>query len=248
MRIPMMRGTIDRRILINYRVDSKVLERFLPLPFRPKLVEGVGIAGICLIRLRHIRPRLLPKMLGISSENAAHRIAVVWEEAGQLREGVFIPRRDTSSRLNTLVGGQLFPGEHHHAKFHVREAGDRHFVQFDSDDRHSHVMVDGHAASQFNRNSAFHSLGEASDFFKAGSLGYSVTSIPGKFDGLELRTPTWQLEPFVVDRVESSFFDNQATFPFGAVEFECALLMKDVAHEWHGREPLCAWSMNSVAP
>jgi hypothetical protein len=103
MRIPMMRGTIDRRILINYRVDSKVLERFLPLPFRPKLAEGVGIAGICLIRLRHIRPRLLPKMLGISSENAAHRIAVVWEEAGQLREGVFIPRRDTSSLMRLAL-------------------------------------------------------------------------------------------------------------------------------------------------
>ena len=56
-----------------------------------------GMAGICLIRLRHIRPRVLPWWMGISSENAAHRIAVQWESEGQVREGVYVVRRDTSS-------------------------------------------------------------------------------------------------------------------------------------------------------
>src|SRR6201997_2099537 len=104
MRIPTMRGVIDRRILVNYRVDAAVLAKLLPAPFRPKLVGGFGVAGICLIRLKHIRPRFLPAWLGLSSENAAHRIAVEWEQGGQTREGVFIPRRDTSSRLNALAG------------------------------------------------------------------------------------------------------------------------------------------------
>ncbi len=60
MRIPVIRGVIDRRILVNYRVDPEVLARMLPAPFRPKLVNGTGMAGVCLIRLKHIRPRLLP--------------------------------------------------------------------------------------------------------------------------------------------------------------------------------------------
>ena len=79
MRIPVIRGTIDRRILINYRVDPAVLTKMLPRPFRPKLVNGMGMAGVCLIRLKQVRPRLLPGFLGISSENAAHRIAVEWK-------------------------------------------------------------------------------------------------------------------------------------------------------------------------
>ncbi len=110
MRIPIIRGLIDRRILVNFHVDPDVLAKVLPQPFRPKLVNGVGVAGVCLIRLKHIRPRFWPAMLGVSSENAAHRIAVQWEAGDELREGVYIPRRDTSSRLNSLVGGRLFPG------------------------------------------------------------------------------------------------------------------------------------------
>lgn len=240
MRIPVIQGLIERRILINFRVEPTTLERTLPLPFRPKLVNGMGMAGICLIRLRHIRPRLLPKMLGISSENAAHRIAVVWEEAGQLREGVFIPRRDTSCRLNTFVGGHLFPGEHHRAQFDVIEAGDRYSVQLDSDDGQSHVSIAGHVDTEFSPNSLFRSIEEASDFFEAGSLGYSATSTAGVFDGLELRTLNWQVQPFAIDRLQSSFFDDRTIFTSGTVEFDNALLMKGVAHEWHGRPPLCA--------
>ena len=75
MRIPVIRGLIDRRVLVNYRVDPEVLGKQLPAPFRPQLVRGYGIAGICLIRLKQIRPRFLPALCGIASENAAHRVA-----------------------------------------------------------------------------------------------------------------------------------------------------------------------------
>jgi hypothetical protein len=40
--IPGLAGTIDRRLLINYRVDAEVLRRFLPPPFRPQLVAGAS--------------------------------------------------------------------------------------------------------------------------------------------------------------------------------------------------------------
>src|ERR1700688_2904901 len=89
------------------------------------------LLDFCLIRLKHIRPRFQPAFLGISSENAAHRIAVEWEQNGQHREGVFIPRRDTSSRLNTLMGGRLFPGEHHRANFRVEEKADCYRIALD---------------------------------------------------------------------------------------------------------------------
>lgn len=60
MYIPTVEGIIARRLLINYRVDSATLQQMLPAPFRPKLIHGMGIAGICLIRLKDIRPRGLP--------------------------------------------------------------------------------------------------------------------------------------------------------------------------------------------
>ena len=240
MRIPIIRGVIDRRILVNFRAEPAVLARLLPPPFRPKLVSGAGMAGVCLIRLKHIRPRFLPPVLGISSENAAHRIAVVWDQEGAVREGVFIPRRDTSSWLNTLAGGRLFPGVHHHAAFRVQEHGNHYRVELDSDDRRTHLLVEGRVAPALPPTSAFGSLEEASAFFERGSLGYSITAKPGEFDGLELRSCTWRVQPLAVERVESTFFEDRALFPAGSVEFDGALLMRGIDHEWHGRGTLCA--------
>ena len=71
-----VRGVIARRLLVNFRVRPEALAHLLPEPFRPKLVGGVGMAGICLIRLEKVRPLGLPGFIGVASENAAHRIAV----------------------------------------------------------------------------------------------------------------------------------------------------------------------------
>src|SRR5918996_6211471 len=122
MKLPTIQGTIRRRILANFRVDPQAMQRQLPSRFRPKLYEGFAVAGICMIRLDHIRPKLMPEIVGISSENAAHRVAVLWDEDGTTREGVFISRRDTNSQLNLLLGGRIFPGEHHQSSFSVQES------------------------------------------------------------------------------------------------------------------------------
>jgi hypothetical protein len=240
MRIPIILGVIDRRILVNFRVDPEVLQRVLPAPFRPKLVRGAAMAGICLIRLKHIRPRFVPSFAGISSENAAHRIAVQWESGGQLQEGVYVLRRDTSSRLNSAVGGKLFPGIHHHARFDVEEQDHHYRIVLDSDDGETHVSVAARAAAELPAASTFASLDEASEFFERGAVGYSPASKSGTFDGLELRTFNWLVTPLAVERVESSFFENRNLFPPGAVEFDCALLMRGIPHEWRARESLGA--------
>ena len=117
MKLPNVHGVIRRRLLVNYRLDPDVAQRQLPDTFRPKLQTGYAIAGICLIRLEGVRPKRFPSMFGISSENAAHRFAVTWDQ----HEGVYIPRRDSDSLVNHLAGGRLFPGEHHRATFRVTE-------------------------------------------------------------------------------------------------------------------------------
>jgi hypothetical protein len=37
MKLPVVRGIIKRRMLINFRVDAAAMGKFLPAPFRPKL-------------------------------------------------------------------------------------------------------------------------------------------------------------------------------------------------------------------
>lgn len=110
MRLPKVHGVIRRRLLVNFRVPPEIIQRQLPSPFVPRVHNGHAIAGICLIRLEDIRPKRFPRILGLSSENAAHRIAVRWEDATGPHEGVYIPRRDTGSIISHLAGGRLFPG------------------------------------------------------------------------------------------------------------------------------------------
>jgi len=239
MRIPVIKGVIDRRILANFHIDPDVMARILPPPFRPKLANGYAIGGICLIRLRGIRPRFFPIPWGIRSENAAHRIAVEWDVGGRLQEGVYIPRRDTNSRLNTLAGGTIFPGVHHYATFTVEESDDYFSVALKSDDGDTSVLVSGKITDHLPDLSTFPSVAAASEFFELGSLGYSRTQTDGRYHGLELRCKSWRVEPLEVDSVQSSYFDDESRFPRGSIEFDCALLMRDIHHEWHGREDLC---------
>ncbi|HEV8003108.1 MAG TPA: DUF2071 domain-containing protein [Planctomycetaceae bacterium] len=243
MRLPIIRGIIDRRILVNYRVDPEVLASLLPAPFRPVTIQGHGMAGICLIRLKQIRPRFLPGFVGTTSENAAHRIAVQWEQNGELHEGVYVPRRDTSSRLNTLLGGRLFPGVHHFGRLQVRGRDGHYSVRLNGGDG-VYLTVEGSRTSKWPEHSVFGTIEQASDFFERGAVGYSPTALTGvsghesEFEGLELRTANWHVEPLTIESVASSYFENEQIFPKGSVEFDSALLMRGIRHEWHVCPPI----------
>ena len=231
MRIPAIHGTIDRRILVNYRISPDAICHHLPSPFRPKLVHGYAIGGVCLIRLRALRPRWLSIPVGIASENAAHRFAVEWDVDGATREGVYIPCRHTNSKINALVGGRIFPGVHRLAKFEVSEFDHRYSVRV-SDCAGTLVSVTGEVAPRLPASSVFESLREVSDFFARGSLGYSPSKTSACYDGLELACRTWNMSPLHVSELQSSFFDNRAAFPIGGAEFDCALVMHEIEHEW----------------
>src|SRR4029434_10413159 len=177
MRLPVIQGVIRRRILVNFRVDPGVMQTQLPSRFRPKLHQGHSIAGICLIRLDSVRPRFR------------------WEADGREKERVFIRRRDTGSAMNHFAGGRLFPGEHHRARFTVRENPDTIDLSMQSDDREVAVRVRGRLGGDLPRSSCFSSLAEASAFFEPGSVGYSVTSDAGRLDRIELRTHCWWVGP-----------------------------------------------------
>jgi hypothetical protein len=240
MRLPQIQGLIRRRILVNYRIDPEVMARLLPPPFRPKLLGDAAIAGICLIRLEQIRPRPLPAVVGLASENAAHRVAVRWTtDAGKEEEGVYILRRDSDSRVHRLVGGRLFPGEHHGATFDVRDRGGAIALSMCSVDGEVAVDLRGVRGRDLAPTSRFRSLGEASDFFERGSLGFSPTRTPNRFDGLVLRTKSWRVEPLQIEHVHSSFFSSPVLVPPGSAVLDCALIMRNVEHEWQTAPDLC---------
>lgn len=238
MRETWIEGQIERRLLVNYRVDPAVITRILPHPFRPQLVRGAAVAGICLIRLGRLRPQHLPGWIGLSSENAAHRIAVEWDTPAGARAGVYIPRRDSNSWANIILGGRLYPGEHHRARFQVHESSRGVQVGYVSRDGTTRVDVSVRVADGLPDSRLFTDLAEASAFFEAGSTGYSATRNPRRFDGLRLRTSAWRVEATTIDYARSTYFDDRRIFPAGAVALDNALLMRQLPVRWETLAPL----------
>lgn len=237
--MPIIDGVIERRVLVNFRVAPQHLAPMLPAPLRLQLVDGWAIGGICLIRLTSIRPKGLPAVVGLRSENAAHRIAVEWDDNGRQRTGVFVPRRDTDSPLNTLLGGRLFPGVHHRADFAVREQGGELAITMRTRDGGGSISVTGRVTHMLPESSVFGSVDRVSTFFEQGSVGYSPAR-DGSLDAIELETFRWEMVPLAVDEVFSSYFHDTNRFPEGSAVFDSAMLMRDISHRWHQRESLCA--------
>jgi len=57
-----------------------------------------------------------------------------------------------------------------------------------------------------------------------------------------LRTMDWRIRALSVTEVNSSFFADRQRFPEGSIEFDHALVMRDIRHEWHKAEDLYAVS------
>jgi hypothetical protein len=231
MRAPAIRATIERRILVNYRVEPAALGALLPPPFRPVLVDGFAIAGVCLIRLGDVRPAGMPALVGVTTENAAHRIAAEWDTPDGPVAGVYIPRRDTSSRLTVALGGRAFPGWHHRATFDVDERDGRYCVKFSS--AGADVAVVAHETDRVMAGSVFADVEDASVFFRCAPLGYAATPTAGVFDGVGLQTDGWAITPLHLDEVRSSVLD-----PLGVRD--SAFLMAGIGTTWRAQRRLLA--------
>ncbi|MEV6250546.1 DUF2071 domain-containing protein [Streptomyces sp. NPDC051742] len=232
MRQPRLSSVVERRLLVNYRVAPDAAARLLPGPLRPQLVHGHAVAGICLLRLGNVRPVWAPRALGLRSENAAHRIAVEWDGPDGVETGVYIPRRDTASRINVWAGGRVFPGEHGRAGFEVHEAPGQVRVAFATWDGDTRVDVTVEPSDELRGSELFADLAEASRFFQGGAKGYSATRSGLHLDGMELHTDAWHVEAGRVRSAASSFFDDLDRFPPGSATLDCALIMRNVPVSW----------------
>ena len=231
--LPILEGVIARRILLNFRVDPEVAQRTLPPSLKVESHNGFAVAGICLIRLEQLRPRGLPALVGLSSENMAHRIAIRYASDTGERAGVFIWRRDTDQKIVQMLGGRVFPGPHGNAQFDVLDNETRLEMSITTRENKSDVTFSAGVSSEWSKTSAFESFREASDFFRKGDCGFSCSLNGDRLEGIQLQTLSWEMSALHVNSVRCAFFEDQSRFPPGSVTFDCGLLMRGIPHEWH---------------
>ncbi|MDA8044686.1 MAG: DUF2071 domain-containing protein [Actinomycetota bacterium] len=229
--------TIERRLLVNYRIDPELVSKQLPSPLRPQLVRGWAVGGVCFIRLANTRPAYLPSTLGIRSENVAHRYAVEWDDQDGTGTGVYVPRRDTDSLLTSIAGGRLFPGRYHLAQFSVAEEHPTLDISVDSRDGKTRLQVRATSCEELGGR-LFDSVQDASTFFRSGSLGYSPSTHSNHLDAVALSSDSWAARPVQVGEMYSSVFDNRQLFPAGSCTLDSALVMEYLHAAWTTQQSL----------
>ena len=145
--------------------------------------------SLCLIRLTAVRPPGAPAALGLTSENAAHRVAVAWDSPDEVVTGVYVPRRDTSSRLASLVGGRLFSAWQHPARFSVCGTTGATGCRVDSRDTRVHVLVAARVSDRVMTGSVFRDLDGASRFFRCAPVAYASAN-PVEAPGAKVGGPS----------------------------------------------------------
>jgi|SRR5580704_2599944 hypothetical protein len=222
---------IERRLLVNYRIDPEVVQRQLPAPFRPQLVSGWAVGGVCFIRLGDLRPNHSPSVVGIRTENVAHRFAVEWDDDAGTQVGVFIPRRDTNSRITAVAGDRLFPGMHRLARFEIHEGCGELRLEVQSRDGALGLSVAAHETAELG-GKLFSSLEPAIDFFRRGSIGYSPSGPSRTLIGVRLQSQSWDARPVMIEKMKSTVFDNTEHFPRGSCALDFGLVMRNLPAHW----------------
>jgi hypothetical protein len=134
-----------------------------------------------------------------------------------------------------LVSFRADPGvvqRHLPSPFHVEDADDRIALGMTSADGRVHLDVAGRVAAELPTTSIFRTVDDASAFFEPGSVGYSATASGRRLDGVILKTHSWSVRPLAIERVSCTYFADETVFPTGSVTFDCALIMRNIAHEW----------------
>lgn len=221
-----LRAQVRRRLLISYRVDPVTAQTLIPEPFRPQLVDGSAVAGVCMIGLESVRPGWMSPRVGISTENVAHRIAVEWDENGVTRNGVYIVERHSSSLIPVLAGGRLFPGVQKRARFTLNETLTRFEVKMSAPG--IDVEVDVELGGGWS-STLFPTVEAASAFHEHGAIGWSPKRNGNGVEPLELTSKEWAVESGEVRSIHSSFFDS---LPAGSAVLDSVVIMRDIPFFW----------------
>jgi hypothetical protein len=220
VRITPLRGVIERRLLVNYRLDPDVAKDVLPAPLQARLIGGYAVAVIALAHLGRLRPAGLPAAAGLSRESAMHGIAVEWESPRSLHTGVFVVHRDSVG-----VGtGRLVRGG---PRFSVDERIDGLRVAYTSRDRIVHVDVDVSLAPGLAGSALFRDVRAAARFLELDGAGGAAWG--PALRGLKASAGDGCVSPARVRMATSSIFADTSVFPPGSMHLDSALLLRDIA-------------------
>lgn len=224
---PAVRGVVQSRILVNYRVGLDALDTVLAEPFRAREVgeTGKGLGTVCITTVEDARPEFVPVSVGVSIEMATHRVYAKVEGGGE--HCVYVPWRGVSSGFQAFLLGSLLPTEYERADFRKEKTDTARRIRVDCGVDLVGVAFYETDREDVNDDSVFYSVESASTFLCEAGVEYSMTG--DVYTGIETCPEHADLEPVGVADVRSNYFGKLGC------EFDSAFRMAEVEHAWKPR-------------
>ena len=234
-----MVGRLDPCVLIAYRAPAERLRPLLP-PGLELLAHGSwAFLGVVVSRVRRMRPRGLPRILGLSYGHVAYRLyARATLADGRCVDGIHFLRSDVDSRLMSL-GGNLLTEFRFHAGT-VQLASDAAGVALDVSSRDgggdAHLRVSSGVADP--AESCFASADEAARVLTYRPLGLACDGGVLKVAQVLRDEWRWRETPVHVEAARWAFLERLGV-PF---HLERATRVEPIDYRWRlgGREQLAA--------
>jgi hypothetical protein len=124
--MPAVRASLAERFIFNFRLPTKMLASYLPVPWLiPQQVHGFGVASFCILDLRGITVAPLSTSIGLASISCAPRYAVLDESDAQVSPAVFVTERQTNSTFGAWFTSLGFSAPHSEVEAVIDHQDDR---------------------------------------------------------------------------------------------------------------------------
>lgn len=134
-------GELHEIYLVNFSVDPRELEGYIPKPIRPKLIDGRALISMVDVRLHNMRSTVPWFPFRFHYQHVAFRVLVEdgqWNQDG-IDHGIFFLRSFTNKPLMVWAGNLLTNYNLEGAKLHNYPAG----LHLETEDASLHYHVAG---------------------------------------------------------------------------------------------------------
>lgn len=225
-----MVGTIGRCWLFTYQTPAEEARALVPRELELVTRGGCAFWNIVVCRIRAMRPRPLPALLGMTYWHVAYRLYVRFHPpAGEPIEGIYFARSDCDRPLITALGNLLTDYVFHTAAILVSEKPPHLHLSIRSPDAPAEATLDPtQTPAQLPPHSVFASLEEAAAFLKYKPAGISVDP-KGRVNIVTITrdASAWKSRLIEVVSAEWKFFEGKTVRP------EICHQVEPIAYQWN---------------
>jgi uncharacterized protein YqjF (DUF2071 family) len=242
-----MTCTFTRCILVNFAVDPELLNRNLPPGLEPDIVDGRAFISIVIGQMDKMRPRGVPRPLGVTFDQIVYR-AVVRHRGVR---GVHFLRSDANSRLMCALGDRLSFFKFHHSPITSAERDDHLEVLVSTQDHDGDISAEldlSAATPSLPPTSRFRDMATARTHLVELFTAYALNPATRKMESVTIERDQWAVLSVPLQRGNFAYFENGPIFDTSTAQVDSVFSASNIRYVWHRLQPAATVQARATPP